>query len=40
MIRAAEVMTRAVEAMPEMTLPVLSPVCRYSSRTRERRNTS
>lgn len=40
MIRAAEVMTRAVEAMPEMTLPVLSPVWRYSSRTRESRNTS
>ena len=40
MISAAEVMTRAVEAMPAITLPVLSPVRRYSSRTRDSRNTS
>jgi hypothetical protein len=40
MMSAAEVMTRAVDAMPRMTAAPLSPVRTYSSRTRESRNTS
>ena len=40
MMSAADVMTRAVLAMPWMTAASLSPVRRYSSRTRESRNTS
>ncbi len=40
MIRAADVITRAVLAMPWITEVSLSPVTRYSSRTRESRNTS
>ena len=40
MISAAEVMTRAVEDRPATTEPLLSPVRRYSSRTRLSRNTS
>ena len=40
MMSAADVMTRPVEAMP-LTIDVwLSRVARYSSRTRENRNTS
>ncbi|GIU98950.1 MAG: hypothetical protein KatS3mg014_0566 [Actinomycetota bacterium] len=37
---AAEVMTRAVERIPTATLSTVSRSTRYSSRTRERRNTS
>ena len=40
MISAAEVITRAVLAMPRTTEASLSPVAAYSSRTRESRNTS
>ena len=40
MMSAAEVMTRAVEAMPSTTATSLSPRRRYSSRTRLSRNTS
>jgi hypothetical protein len=38
--RAAEVMTRAVVVMPVTIDWVLSPEARYSSRTRDSRNTS
>ena len=40
MISAADVMTRAVPAMPATTAVWLSPLARYSSRTRDSRNTS
>ena len=40
MISAAEVMTRAVLERPSTTASWLSPVATYSSRTRDRRNTS
>ena len=40
MISAADVMTRPVVATPWMTELSLSLVSRYSSRTRESRNTS
>jgi hypothetical protein len=40
MINAAAVITLAVAASPSATAVVLSPVRRYSSRTRESRNTS
>ncbi len=40
MISAAEVITRAVPAIPLMTDALLSPVRRYSSRTLDSRNTS
>ena len=37
---AVTVMTLAVEASPSATAAVLSPLIRYSSRTRDRRKTS
>ena len=40
MIAAAAVITRAVDASPSATAVALSPLTRYSSRTRESRNTS
>ena len=40
MISAAAVITLAVAARPSATAVALSPVRRYSSRTRESRNTS
>ena len=40
MISAADVITRAVLAMPRTTEASLSPVTAYSPRTRESRNTS
>ncbi len=40
MMRAADVMIRAVPATPSTIAVPLSPVRTYSSRTRERRNTS
>jgi hypothetical protein len=40
MIAAALVMILAVCSRPQPTASVLSPVFRYSSRTRARRNTS
>ena len=40
MISAAEVITRAVLDRPRTTASWLSPVATYSSRTRDRRNTS
>ena len=40
MMRAADVMIRAVPEMPRTIAVPLSPVRRYSSRTRDRRNTS
>jgi hypothetical protein len=40
MMRAAEVMTRAVAEMPSTTAASLSPRWRYSSRTRDSRKTS
>jgi hypothetical protein len=40
MISAAAVMVRPVLAIPSMTARVLSPWRRYSSRTRDSRNTS
>jgi hypothetical protein len=40
MINAAAVITRAVRASPAVTAPGVSRPARYSSRTRESRNTS